>query len=150
MRKTFVLLLILLLPSAHARGQGPVADPEAEAVRKVVETYLFTEEVDEKKDTLLGDARIVFVSPDGKERRVESVSKRKGQTGGKVSRATQKVVSIDVLNDAASVKVETMLAPDTPAALRHLHYLWLLKTEAGWKIAGILMPSLRLPAPAGK
>ncbi len=150
MRKSFVLLLILLLPAAAARGQGPVADPEAEAVRKVVETYLYTEEVDEKKETFLEGARIVFVGPDGKQSRVESGSKRNLQTGGKVWRATQKVVSIDVLNDAASVKVETVLAPDTPAALRHLQYLWLLKTEAGWKIAGILMPSVRPPAPAGK
>jgi hypothetical protein len=151
-RKTFVPLLTLLLfwSAAPARGQAPVADPEAEAVRKVVETYLFTEEVDEKKETLLEDARIVFVGPDGKQSRVEAVSKRKGQTRGKVSRATQKVISIDVVSDAASVKVETVLAPDTPSALRHSQYLWLLKTETGWKIAGILMPSVRPSAPADK
>jgi hypothetical protein len=148
-RKTLVPLLaaMLLWAAAPARGQGPAADPEAEAVRKVVETYLFTEETGEKKETLLEGARLVFVGPDGKEHHVESISKRKGQTRGKVSRATQKVISIDVLNDAASVKVETVLAPDTPAALKHSQYLWLLKTEAGWKIAGILMPRV---APAAQ
>jgi hypothetical protein len=151
-RKSFVPLLTVLLlwTIVPARGQAPAADTEAEAVRKVVETYLFTEEVEEKKETLLEGARIVFVGPDGKETRVESISKRKGQTRGKVSRATQKVVSIDVLNDAASVKVETVLAPDGPDPLKHSQYLWLLKTEAGWKIAGILMPSVRLSAPADK
>lgn len=148
-RKSFAPLLtaLLLLTAAAARGQAPAADPEVEAVRKVVETYLYTEEAGEKKGTLLEGARIVFVGPDGKQARVESVSKRKGQTRGKVSRATQKVVSVDVLNDAASVKVETVLAPDTPAALRHSQYLWLLKTEAGWKVAGILMPRV---APAAQ
>jgi hypothetical protein len=136
------LLLALCAVARGVQGQGAAAaeDAETQAVRKVVETYLFTEEADEKKETLLEDARIVFVGPGGKETRVEAVSARKGKTGGKVERATQKVVSIDFLNDAASVKVETVLRPDEPYFMKHTQYLWLLKTEAGWRIAGILMP----------
>lgn len=134
------LLLVLCAAARGAQGQAAAEEAEARAVRKVVETYLFAEEADEKKETLLEDARIVFVGPDGKETRVEAVSKRKGKTGGKVGRATQKVVSIDVLDDAASVKVETVLGPDEPYFMKHTQYLWLLKTEAGWRIGGILMP----------
>ena len=148
-RRVYISLLAILLlwVAAPARGQGSSVDPETEAVRKVVETYLFSEETDEKRDTFVKGARIVFVGPDGKETRVEALSKGGGGGArGKISRATQRVVSIDVVNDAASVKVETVLWPDTPAALRHPQYLWLLKTEVGWKIAGILMPSVRAPA----
>ena len=144
MRKTFALLLTLLMwAAAPARGQAPAADAEKEDVRKVVETYLFSEEADEKRATFLEDARIVFVGADGKESRVEAVSKGgKGRTRGKIGRATQKVISVDVLNDAASVKVETVLAPDEPDVMKHSQYLWLLKTKTGWKIAGILMPGV--------
>ncbi|MFN2415483.1 MAG: hypothetical protein ABR603_10100, partial [Pyrinomonadaceae bacterium] len=67
---------------------------------------------------------------------------------GKVGRGVQRIVAIDVVNDGASVKVETVLAPDTPSALKHWQYLWLLKTDAGWKIAGILMPGFAPPGNA--
>jgi hypothetical protein len=137
--------------AAAARAQDAAALAEKEAVRKVVETYLYAEETDEKKGTLLGDAQIVFLNADGKQTRVTSVSKGgKGKSGGKISRGTQRVVAVDVINDGASVKVETELMPDGPSTLKHCQYLWLLKTDAGWKIAGILMPGTRPPRPASK
>ena len=148
--RSFVALLLLLLGAAPPAGaQEAAADAEREAVRKVVETYLFSEEAGEKRSTFVEGARIIFVAPDGKQTRVEAVSRGAGRSrkGGRTMSSPQKIVSIDVLHDAASVKVETLLMPDTPYALKHTQYLWLLKTEAGWKLAGILMPGA---APAAR
>ena len=140
-----VVTLLLLLPQAAAAGaQETAPDPEREAVRKVVETYLFSEETGETKETFLQGARIVFVDHEGKRARVEPVSRGGGRRDrGKPGRVLKKILAIDVVGDGASVKVETVLSPDTPEALRHEQYLWLLKTGAGWRIAGILMPTVR-------
>jgi hypothetical protein len=158
MRKTALpALTLLLLTLAPAASQGPAAaaaaDPEREAVRKAVETYLFSEEADEKKGTFLEGARVVFVDHEGKRARVEALAKRvpRGRAGARTASSPQRVLSIDVLHDAASVKVETVFRPDTPDAFKHEQYLWLLKTEAGWRIAGILMPDVvRTPRPGGR
>ena len=144
---------LALACAAAARGQGPAAaDPEREAVRKVVESYLYAEEAGEKKGTLLEDARIVFFDYKGERARAEVVSRRGAgkPRGARTASSPQKIVSIEVLNDAASVKVETVLMPDTPNAIRHTQYLWLLRTGGGWRIAGILMPNVAPAArPAG-
>ncbi len=143
---------MLLSQAAAAGAQETAPDPEREAVRKDVETYLFSEVTGERKGTLMEGARIVFVDHTGKQARVEAVSKRraKRRPGARTLSSPQKIVSVDVLNDGASVKVDTVLMPDAPAPLRHSQYIWLLKTEAGWKIAGILMPTVKPAAPAGQ
>ena len=64
-------------------------------------------------------------------------------------RSRQKIVSLDVLDGAASVKVETDLSSDTLKLPKHFHYLSLLKVGGERKIVGILMPPLRPPAAAG-
>ena len=148
MKRLFLAAFLLPALLLDPRAQEPSAEAEREAVKKVAETYLFAEETDERKGTFLGDAHIVFLDRDG-ERRTVALSKREGgRRPVKTSRALQKVVSVDVVNDGASVKVETVLLPEGPSELKHYQYLWLLKTKTGWKIAGILMPGVQTQRPA--
>ena len=140
--------LSLLCQAARAQDAPAAAGAEREAVKKAVETYLYAEETGEKRGALLEGAHIVFLDRDGKEVRAVPLSKMKARRrkGSRVERSPQKIVSIDLLNEAASVKVETELMPETPAAVKHYQYLWLVKTEAGWKVGGILMPNVAPPA----
>lgn len=145
-----VALLSLLCSGAWA--QEAASDAEREAVKRAVENYLYAEETDEKRASLLEEATMVFLDTDGKEVRAIPLSKRKGGTrkGARLLRSPQKIVSIDLLDDAASVKVETEFRPETPEAAKHYQYLWLVKTEAGWKIGGVLMPKVVLSQAAIK
>jgi hypothetical protein len=133
----------------------PETDAEAEAVKRAVETYLFTEEPDEKKSVIHREARIYGIGPDGK-MQVKPFSKPARQPRGmKLARSPQRVVSVEVSGECATVKVLTDFAPDEPAsgpareAAKHYQYVWLLKIEGEWKIVAILMPhvTLRRPAP---
>jgi hypothetical protein len=148
LRRLFLAAILLPTLLLNARAQESASDAEKEAVKGVAETYLFAEETGERKGTFLGDAHIVFVDRDG-ERRTVALSKREGgERRGKTSRALQKIISVDIVNDGASVKVETVLSPEGPSELKHYQYLWLLKTKTGWKIAGIMMPGVQTQRPA--
>jgi hypothetical protein len=128
-----------------AKNDAERTDAEKEAVKRAVETYLYAEEGDEKKSPLSEDAKIHGVDASRSRVRVTPLSKPSGKRpkGAKTLRSPQRIVSIDVVNDGASVKVATDFTPDdkTDAADSHFQFIWLLKVGGEWKVVGILMPS---------
>lgn len=136
------MLPLLLLP---ASAQDAKADAEKDAVKRAVETYLYAEESDEKTSPLSADAKIYSVDAARGRVKVAPLTKPKGKDpkGAKVSRSRQKIVSIDIVNDGASVKVSTDLSPDDKPGDDHLQLIWLLKTGGAWKVVAILMPSVK-------
>ena len=129
-----------------ANAQDVVDDAEKEAVRRTVETYLYAEESGERKSPLSAEARIYGIDSARDRIKVTPLSKSaaKEPKGSKILRSRQKIVSIDVVNDGASVKVSTDLTPDDKAdeANEHFQFIWLLKAEGEWKVVGILMPGV--------
>ena len=146
-----LLAALLLLTYSAARAQGPGVEAEKEAVRKVVETYLFAEYDDEKKSPIHPEAKIFSVDSSGKRIKFTTILKTKARQpkGAKTSRSPQRVVSVEVADDAAWVKVATDFSPEGPkdAPPEHVQLVSLLKLEGEWKIVSILMP---LAAPKGK
>jgi Putative lumazine-binding len=135
-----------------ARTRAGAADAEREAVKRVVETYLHSEEADERKRACDAEAKI-FTYDERADRLRESRLSRNGQGArGKVGRSRQQVVHVDVAGDAATVRVETELSPGAPDApfAKHAQYVSLLKFKTGWKIVAVLMPPLRPREPAGR
>lgn len=150
MRKSFVLPVALLIGlTSTARAQQAGGDGEKDAVRRVAETYLYAEEGEERKRTVYPLAKILSVDAKGGKIIETPISKPARRREGARERSRQKIVSVDVAEGAASVKVETDLSSDTLKLPKHLHYLSLLKVGGEWKIVGILMPALRMPAAAG-
>jgi hypothetical protein len=145
-------LCLLLAFSVTARPQDPNPAPpatpdEAEAVKRVVETYLYAEEPDEKKSPIHKEAKIYSPGPGGR-MVVTPFSKPARRREGKSSRSPQRVVSVDVSNDCATVKVLTDFAPNDQKAgdaARHYQHVWLMKLDGEWKIVAVLMPSVRRP-----
>ncbi len=152
--KILLAALLALGVSAQARAQDAGGDDgaaEREAVRKVVETYLYAEYDDEKKSPIHPEAKIFSVDAGGKRIRFTTILKTKARQpkGAKTSRSPQRVVSVEMVNDAAWVTVATDFTPEEPpnAPPEHIQYISLLKLEGEWKIVSILMPSVR---PAAK
>ena len=134
----------MLLP---ARAQEVEAEREREAVKRAVETYLYAEDVEEKKRVSYPEAKIISVDSSGRRIRATPLSTpaAKRPRGGKTTRSPQKIVSIDVTGDGASVKVATDLASWGQTAIApqtHFQYISLLKLDGEWKIVSILMPTL--------
>lgn len=152
MRKVLLLAAASLLSmSFTVRAQDAEAEREREAVRKAVETYLYAEDVEEKKRVSYDGAKIVSVDSDGRRIRETPLSaSAKKVKGAKTMRSPQKIDAIDITNDAATVKVATEFMPtDANAApLKHFQYISLLKVSGEWKIVGILMPVVTYQRPA--
>ena len=139
-------LLSALCVSARAQDAGDGGAAEREAVKKVVETYLFAEYDDEKKSPIHPEAKIFTVDEVGKRIRFTTILKSKARKvkGAKTSRSPQKVVSVEVAGNAAYVKVATDFTPEGPrdAPPEHVQFISLMKLEGEWKILSILMPSM--------
>jgi len=153
-RRVFLLAAAsLLCAGITARAQDAEAERERESVRKAVETHLYSEDVEEKKRVTYAGAKVLSVDSDGRKIRETPVSASAGKRrGAKTTRSPQKIVAIDVANNAAAVKVATEFMPADPAdALpKHFQYVTLLKVNGEWKIVGILMPLTTLAKPASK
>ena len=156
MCRVFLIAAALLLCMHLTAGAQEVdAEREKEAVKRAVETYLYAEDVEEKKRVSYPEAKIISVDSNGNRIRVTSISKPAGKMprGAKMARSPQKIVSIDVAGDGASVKVVTeweSAGSPTLALPRHHQYISLLKLNGEWKIVSILMPTPAMPNPAGK
>ena len=146
-----LLAALLALSCASARAQESGGGAEKEAIKRVVETYLFAEYDDEKKSPIHPEAKIFSVDSSGKRIRFTTILKTKARTvkGAKTSRSPQRVVSVEVASDAAWVKVATDFSPEGPkdAPPEHVQLISLLRLEGEWKIVSILMPSA---APSGR
>ena len=149
----FLAAFFLLSLSFSAVAQTVDANKENEAVRKVVEAYLYATDADVRRQAFYGDAKIISLDA-ARGKVVESpVSKpHKKKPGETVGESVQKIVSIDVTKDGALVKVETEFPADAKPSIvpqKHFQYLSLLKVNGDWKIVQILMPPLEFSA-AGK
>lgn len=144
MKKFLSLMVFLLSLPLASEAQEAKADKERDAVRQVVETYLYSEEPEERKRTLYAQAKVLSVDPSGSKIVETPISKPAKKPPGRViTTSRQKIVSIDLTEGGASVKVETDFSSDGRLIPKHLHYLFLLKVSGEWKIVSILMPSLR-------
>ena len=146
LRRLFLSVVVLPLLLFPVSAQDAKGDAEKEAVKRAVETYLYAEETDEKKSPLSDDAKIYDVDSARSRIKVTPLSKPSGKKpkGAKTLRSPQRIVSIDVVNDGASVKVATDFTPDdkTDGADDHFQFIWLLKVGDKWKVVSILMPSV--------
>lgn len=146
MRRFLLPMVIMLLgvPLMCQAQEGATTDKERDAVRQVVETYLYSEDAEERKRTLYAQAKILSVDPSGTKVVETAISKQAKKLPGRViTRSRQKIVNIDLTHDGACVKVETDLSSDTSQIPKHIHYLSLLKISNEWKIVSVLMPSGR-------
>ncbi|MGC2236253.1 MAG: nuclear transport factor 2 family protein [Pyrinomonadaceae bacterium] len=135
MKKFLFLLLFSLCFSISVKAQ----DAEKDAVRRVVETYLFSEEAAERSKTISGQAEIFSVNAANGQIAGKPFRKAKKNTN-KIIVAVQKIVSIDVFRNAAIVKVETDLSLRDIKIPKHYHFISLLKEGGEWKIVSLLMP----------
>jgi hypothetical protein len=121
-RKLLLLTVILLGPALTGKAQEKAqegADKEREAVRQVVETYLYSEEPEERKRTLYAQAKIFSLDPSGVKVVETAISMQAKKLPGRVTiTSRQKIVSIDLTEGGASVKVETELS----SIPKHIHY----------------------------
>ena len=152
MASSFLALTVTLLSFAvPAQAQETGADKDRDAIRQVVETYLYAENPEERKRVLYSQAKIVSVDLN-QARVIETpLSKTATKLPKKaITKSRQKIVSIDVAGGGASVKVETDLSSEARQAPKHIHYLSLLKVSGEWKIVSILMPPLGRPGAADR
>ena len=116
---------------------------EKDAVKRVVETYLFSENDDERRQTLYEQAKIFSINLEKNQISEKPFTKAKKMSQGTKIIALQKVVGIDVFENAASVKVETDLSYDNIKIPKHYQFISLLKAGGEWKIVSILMPAIK-------
>lgn len=159
MKILFIIFGLFFSFSSIAAAQDSLANRESDSVRQIVQDYL-GDDIEVKQRTLYADATITSVNTkNGKSVvLVTPFSKKPNKAAREVMRdsirisSTQKIVAVDVAQDAATVKVETEFAPFSAGEQprRHFQYLSLLKLAGEWKIVSILMPPLRFAEVAGK
>ena len=148
MRKHILPLAVTLVCLAlTTTAQESKADEEKNAVRRVVETYLYAEEGEARKRTLFPRARIISVNASGDKVTETPISKSAERHKGAKVKSRQKILSIDVTEGGSAVKVGTDFSTDTRKSPEHVHYLSLLKVGGEWKIVSVLMPQVRLVEP---
>jgi hypothetical protein len=132
-RHLVLALIVSLLVSPALRAQAPAGDDRA-AVRAVVETYLRGlrfNDVESLKKAFWPDAKLYFVKSDGTLGQLSQTDWYAGfaQSAGKETKADFKIASLEVTNDAASVKVV-----ETYPASRFTDYLSLVRFDGKWQI----------------
>lgn len=142
---TAILLSLLAFPGVEAVCAQQTSDNERAAIKVAVETYLYEE--DRTKVARVVDPSAKILSVDGKGKlAITATSKPAGKMpkGATTRVPRQKIVTIDIFENGAVVKVETdRLSLEGPSAeVRHAQYLSLLKLNGEWKIVSILMPSV--------
>jgi len=136
-------LIAFLSFSPSVKAQD-TENTEKEAVKRVVETYLFSEEDAERKQALYSQAKIFSTNPANNKIQETPVSAKAKKTpkGTKIV-SVQRVVNIDIAEDGATVKVETDLSTPDNKRPKHFQYISLLKIGGEWKIVSILMPKIK-------
>jgi hypothetical protein len=147
--KKFLLIVGLLFNfSLAAVAQESPANNENDAVRQVVQDYL-GDNIEVKQRALYSDATITSVNSKGGKAMVfvTPFSKKSSKKTEKLMKdairisPTQKIIAVDVAQDAATVKVESEFAPFSAGEQprKHFQYLSLLKLAGEWKIVSALM-----------
>lgn len=107
--KSFILSLAIFLCFFPAVKAQDTEIREKDAVKRVVETYLFAEDDDERKSTLFEQAKIFSINLENGQIIEKPFSKAKKMPKGTRIVTSQKIVNIDIFENAANVKVETDL-----------------------------------------
>lgn len=142
--KRFVFLIALVLMTAVlTSGQEKKAPTEEAAVRQVVESYLHGlkhNDVESLKKAFWPDARLFFVKRDGQLGQLTQAQWYEGfaASAGKEEQGDLRITTIDITDNAASVKVEE----DYPTS-KYIDYLSLLKFNGEWKIVNKIYTSQR-------
>jgi hypothetical protein len=147
MKKFLLIIGFLFSFSFTTIAQNSPANQENEAVRQVVQGYL-GDNIDVKQRALYPYAAITSVNSKGEKVLVTPFSKKRSDKmadklmkGAIEIHPTQKIVAVDVVQGAATVKVESecgrFSAGEQPR--KHFQYLSLLKLAGEWKIVGVLM-----------
>jgi len=134
-RATLVLVgtVATLLAGISIGARAPAAAEET-AVRATVETYLHGlkfNDVHSLKKAFYPEAKLFFVRKDGELGELTQENWYKGFTAsaGREEEGELRIVSVDITDNAASVKVVEIYADST-----YTDYVSLLKLQQGWKI----------------
>jgi len=138
--------LALIIMAAPLPAQSTTLVPDSTQVRTVVERYLHGlkfNDVESFKVAFWPDARLYFVKRDGTLGQLSQLDWYKMFEGsaGKEEAGTLGVVSIDVTDNAASVKVV-----ETYPNSVYVDYLNLLKLGGEWRIVNKIYTSRPRPA----
>lgn len=142
-RLFFLTTLLSLILCATAFGQTPKPDSEEAAVRQAVQSYLHGlkyNDVESLKKAFWPEARLFFVKNDGRLGQLTQSQWYEGfaASAGKEEKGELKITSVDITDNAASVKVEE----DYPGSV-YVDYLSLLKFEGEWRIVNKIYTSRR-------
>ncbi|MEL6537530.1 MAG: nuclear transport factor 2 family protein [Bacteroidota bacterium] len=125
--KTTLITLTLLGASLTAQAQS-----DMEAVRATAMDYIegtANGELDRLRRAFHEDAALYGVNNDGTMRRIPIDTYIGYFKDGEKNDRDGKIVSVDVVNNAANVKIEILSGP-----WKYTDYLLLLKLEGEWKI----------------
>jgi protease I len=142
-RLFFVTAVLSLTLCATALGQTAKPDDEEAAVRQVVQNYLHGlkyNDVESLKKAFWPEAKLFFVKNDGQLGQLTQSQWYEGfaASAGKEEKGELKITSVDITDNAASVKVEE----DYPGSV-YIDYLSLLKLKGEWKIVNKIYTSRR-------
>ena len=142
-RLFFVTTLLSLTLCATALGQTHEPDAEEAAVRQTVQNYLHGlkyNDVESLKKAFWPEAKLFFVKNDGQLGQLTQSQWYEGfaASAGKEEKGDLKITSVDITDNAASVKVEE----DYPGSV-YIDYLSLLKFKGEWKIVNKIYTSRR-------
>lgn len=144
MRRCFFLTTaLLLIAGANAFGRTNKPVDEEAAVRRAVERYLHGlkfNDVESLKRAFWPEAKLFFVKGDGKLGQLTQSQWYEGfaASAGKEEKGDLKITSVDITDNAASVKVEE----DYPGSV-YVDYLSLLKFDGEWRIVNKIYTSRR-------
>lgn len=134
---------LLLFVGTAASGQTTGQASEEAAVRQVVEKYLHGlkyNDVESLKKAFWPEARLFFVKKDGQLGQLTQSQWYEGfvASAGKEEKGDLRITSVDITDNAASVKVEE----DYPNS-KYIDYLSLLKFNGEWRIVNKIYTSQR-------
>ena len=140
MRALATLFLAAVLPGSALQAQATAPPAEAQ-VRAVVERYLHGLKFNNTKDfeaAFWPDARLMFVKKDGSIGQLTQQEWYKMFAGaeGKEEQGTLKILAVDVIDNAASVKVI-----ETYATSVYVDYLNMLQIAGEWRIVNKIYTS---------
>ena len=144
MKRLFLVTISLwLLACAAAFGQTNKPGGEEADVRRAVESYLHGlkfNDVESLKKAFWPEAKLFFVKNDGKLGQLTQSQWYEGfaASAGKEEKGDLKITSVDITDNAASVKVEE----DYPGSV-YVDYLSLLKFDGEWRIVNKIYTSRR-------
>lgn len=132
---------LLLFVGTAASGQTTGQVSEEAAVRQVVQNYLHGlkyNDVESLKKAFWSEAKLFFVKKDGQLGQLTQSQWYEGFAGsaGKEEKGDLRITSVDITDNAASVKVEE----DYPNS-KYIDYLSLLKFNGEWRIVNKIYTS---------